>query len=172
MQSHIEPERLGFTEPKRRRLLSAAESQEARWLQQAYETGGGTKLHTPFQQRRYAEEVPQDEPSTNQLVRHLGHGDQIDQPCEGLLVAEQYWADTRSSCKANSFPSLLTDISGGWHQSKKTTSLTEAAHPRLKPKAELDPAEILVGDVDRSHLYNPLDNKASANDEQVCFGMV
>ena len=112
MQSHIEPERLGFTEPKRRRLLSVAGSQEARWLQQGseqqvYETGGGTKLHTPFQQRRYAEEVPQDEPSTNQMIRHLGQGDQIDQPREELLVAEQYWADTRSSCKANSFPSLL-----------------------------------------------------------------
>ena len=177
MQSHIEPERLGFTEPKRRRLLSAAESQEARWVQQgseqqAYETGGGTKLHTPFQQRRYAEEVPQDEPSTNQMIRHLGQGDQIDQPHGELLVAEQYWADTRSSCDANSIPSLLPDISGGWNHSKKTTSLTEAAHPRLEPKAELDPAEILVRDVDRSHLYNPLVKKALANDEQVCFGMV
>ncbi|XTI84482.1 putative hydrolase [Cenococcum geophilum] len=177
MQSHIEPERFGFTEPKRRRLLSAAEGQEARWVQQgseqqAYETGGGTKLHTPFQQRRYAEEILQVEPSINQLVRHPGQGDQIDQPHEELLVAEQYWTDTRSSCNANSFPSLLSDISGGWHHSKKTTSLTEAAHPRLEPKAELDPAEILVGDVDRSHLYNPLVKKASANDEQVCFGMV
>ena len=180
MQSYIEPERFGFTEPKRRRLLSAAESQEARWVQQgseqqAYETGGGTKLYTPFQQRRYAEEIPQVEPGTNQVVRHLGQGDQIDQPREELLVAEQYWADTRSSCKANSFSSLLTDISRGWHQSKKTTSLTEAAHPRLEPKAKLDPAEILVGevgDVDRSPLHDPPDKKASANDEQVCFGMV
>jgi len=177
MQSHIEPERFEFTEPKRRRLLSAAEGQEARWVQQgseqqAYETGGGTKLHTPFQQRRYAEEILQVEPGINQLVRHPGQGDQIDQPHEELLVAEQYWTDTRSSCNANSFPSLLPDISGGWHHSKKTTSLTEAAHPRLEPKAKLDPAEILVGDVDRSHLYNPLVKKASANDEQVCFGMV
>ena len=170
MQSHIEPERLGFTEPKRRRLLSVAGSQEARWLQQGseqqvYETGGGTKLHTPFQQRRCTEEIPQVEPGINQLVRHLGQGDQIDQTHEGLLVAEQYWADTKSSCNANSFPSLLPDISRGWHHSKKTTSLTEAAYSRLEPPAEPDPAEILVRDVDRSHLYNPLDNKASANDE-------
>ena len=177
MQSHIEPERFGFTEPKRRRLLSAAESQEARWVQQgserqAYEAGGGTKLHTPFQQRRCAEEIPQVKPGINQLVRHLGQGDQIDQPHEELLVVKQYWADTRSSCNVNSIPSLLPDISGGWHHSKKTTSLTEAAHPRLEPKAELDPAEILVRDVDRSDLYNPLVKKASANDEQVCFGMV
>jgi hypothetical protein len=177
MQSHTEPERFEFTEPKRRRLLSAAESQEARWVQQepeqqAYETGGGTKLHTPFQQRRYAEEIPQVKPGINQLVRHLGQGDQSNQPHEELLVAKQHWADTRSSCNANSIPSLLPDISGGWHHSKKAAPITEAAHPRLEPKAELDPAEILVQDVGRSDLYNPLVEKALTNDEQVCFGMV